>query len=90
MVDFGDAPTVPGDPAQTHAIEETVGRVVAAGAVPIVLGGDHSIAEPDIRACAGRHGAVGPIHFDTHADTARRARAGIQEVVAPRPRGRFS
>ena len=70
MVDFGDAPILPGDPRQTHvAIEETVGLVVAAGAVPIVLGGDHSIAEPDIRACAARHGAVGLIHFDTHADT---------------------
>jgi agmatinase len=70
MVDFGDAPVLPGDPAQTHAaIEETVGRVVASGAIPIVLGGDHSIAEPDVRACAARHGPVGLIHFDTHTDT---------------------
>jgi agmatinase len=37
--------------------------------VPIVLGGDHSIAEPDIRACAGPHGAVGLVQFDTHTDT---------------------
>src|SRR5205814_1473059 len=36
---------------------------------PIVLGGDHSIAEPDIRACAARRGPVGLIHFDTHTDT---------------------
>jgi agmatinase len=43
--------------------------VVAAGAIPIVLGGDHSIAEPDVRACARRHGPVGLVHFDTHADT---------------------
>jgi agmatinase len=70
MVDFGDAPVLPGDPAQTHAaIEETVGRVVASGAIPIVLGGDHSIAEPDVRACAAPHGRVGLIHFDTHTDT---------------------
>ena len=34
-----------------------------------MLGGDHSIAEPDIRACAARHGPVGLIHFDTHTDT---------------------
>ena len=40
-----------------------------AGAIPIVLGGDHSIAEPDIRACAAVHGPVGLIHFDTHTDT---------------------
>jgi len=70
MVDFGDAPVLPADAERTHlAIEDTVGQVVEAGAIPIVLGGDHSIAEPDIRACANRHGALGLVHFDTHADT---------------------
>ena len=70
MVDFGDAPVLPADPARTHAaIERTVGEIVAAGAIPVVLGGDHSIAEPDIRACASRHGALGLVHFDTHTDT---------------------
>jgi len=70
MVDYGDAPVLPADAARTHeAIERTVGEVVAAGAIPIVLGGDHSIAEPDIRACAGRHGPLGLVHFDTHTDT---------------------
>jgi agmatinase len=70
MVDYGDAPVLPADAARTHeAIERTVGEVVAAGAIPIVLGGDHSIAEPDIRACAARHGPLGLIHFDTHTDT---------------------
>jgi agmatinase len=70
MVDYGDAPVLPADAARTHAaIERTVGEVVDAGAIPIVLGGDHSIAEPDIRACAGRHGPLGLVHFDTHTDT---------------------
>ena len=70
VVDFGDAPVIPADPVKTHAaIERTVGEAVAAGAVPIVLGGDHSIAEPDIRACAAPHGSVGLVHFDTHTDT---------------------
>jgi agmatinase len=70
VVDFGDAPVLPADPAGTHeAIERTVGQVLDAGAVPIVLGGDHGIAEPDIRACAGRHGPVGLVHLDTHTDT---------------------
>jgi agmatinase len=70
MVDYGDAPVIPADAARTHeAIERIVGEVVAAGAVPIVLGGDHSIAEPDIRACASRHGPLGLVHFDTHTDT---------------------
>jgi agmatinase len=72
IVDFGDAPVVPADPARSHeAIEATVGQVLAAGAIPIVLGGDHSIAEPDIRACAAKHGPVGLVHFDTHTDTGK-------------------
>lgn len=70
MVDFGDAPVLPADAARSHqAIEATVAQVLAAGAIPIVLGGDHSIAEPDIRACARVHGPVGLVHFDTHTDT---------------------
>ena len=70
MCDFGDAPVVPADAARSHqAIEATVGQVLAAGAIPIVLGGDHSIAEPDVRACAAKHGPVGLVHFDTHTDT---------------------
>src|SRR5688572_21261896 len=70
IVDFGDAPVVPADAERTHeAIERIVGEVVDAGALPIVLGGDHSIAEPDVRAVAARHGRVGLVHFDTHTDT---------------------
>ncbi len=70
VLDYGDAPVLPADPARSHeAIERTVGEVVAAGAIPIVLGGDHGIAEPDIRACAARHGPVGLVHFDAHTDT---------------------
>jgi agmatinase len=74
VVDFGDAPVVPADPRRSlEAIEATVGQALDAGAIPIVLGGDHSIAEPDVRACASRHGPVGLVHFDTHADTGEEA-----------------
>jgi agmatinase len=70
VVDFGDAPIVPADPVRSHAaIQETVGQVLAAGVLPIVLGGDHSITEPNVRACAAVHGPVGLVHFDTHTDT---------------------
>jgi agmatinase len=70
VVDFGDAAVLPADAVRTHAaIESLVGQVVDAGALPIILGGDHSIAEPDIRAIASRRGPVGLIHFDTHTDT---------------------
>jgi agmatinase len=70
VVDYGDAPVIPADPERTHAaIERTVAEVAGAGAIPIILGGDHSIAEPSIRAVAARHGPVGLVHFDTHTDT---------------------
>jgi agmatinase len=72
MLDFGDAPVTPADPARSHeALEALVGEVLDAGTIPIVLGGDHSITEPDLRACARRHGPLGLIHFDAHTDTAR-------------------
>src|ERR1700710_1754552 len=65
-VDSGARPVLPADPARTHAaIERTVGEVLAAGAIPIVLGGDHGIAEPDMRACEAHHGGtVRLVHFD--------------------------
>jgi agmatinase len=70
VVDYGDAPVVPADAERSHrAIEETVRQVLAADAIPIVLGGDHSITEPEILACAAVHGPVGLVHFDTHTDT---------------------
>ena len=70
IVDFGDAAVVPALPERSHAaIEETVGQVVQAGLVALVLGGDHSITEPEVRACSARHGALGLVHFDTHTDT---------------------
>src|SRR4051794_21131939 len=70
IVDYGDAPVRPADPRASHAaIARTVGEVADAGAVPIVLGGDHSIADPTITACSQRHGSLGLIHFDAHTDT---------------------
>jgi agmatinase len=43
----------------------------APGAIPVVLGGDHSIAFPDAKGVANvlGHGRVSMIHFDAHADT---------------------
>ncbi len=71
VIDYGDAAVIPGDPAASHAaIERLLDEVLEAGALPLVLGGDHSVAEPDVRACARRHGPLGLIHFDAHTDTA--------------------
>lgn len=70
IVDYGDAAVVPADAERTHeAIERLVGEVVDAGVLPVVLGGDHSITEANVRAVAARRGPLGLLHFDTHADT---------------------
>jgi agmatinase len=72
VIDFGDAAVLPADAVRSHeAILGLVAQVHDAGTLPIVLGGDHSIAEPTIRAAAARHGPVGLVHFDTHTDTGR-------------------
>ena len=72
VVDAGDAPVVPARLARgLRVIHEKVRRVARTGAVPIVLGGDHSITYPSVAAVA-RHvhpRKVGLVHFDAHADT---------------------
>lgn len=73
VVDYGDAAVTPGDYHGSHAaIREAVGDVCAAGAIPIVLGGDHAIAHPDVGAVADalKPRRLGLVHFDAHADNA--------------------
>jgi len=68
MVDVGDADIVHTDMAKSNAnIEHAVRRILAAGAMPVVLGGDHSIHAPVIKAYEGR-GPIHIIHFDAHLD----------------------
>jgi agmatinase len=72
VVDYGDIDITPTDLASSHrSLQQRVGEIVAAGAVPIVLGGDHSLSNPVMRALGEAFGADGyaVIHFDTHADT---------------------
>jgi agmatinase len=73
VVDYGDAEVIPADPERSHAaIRRAVGEVLAAGALPVVLGGDHSILHPNAGAAADHFGKgrLGVIHFDAHADDA--------------------
>ena len=53
-------------------IYRKVREVARTGAIPIVLGGDHSITWPSATAIAEvrRPGSIGIVHFDAHADTA--------------------
>jgi agmatinase len=71
VVDYGDAEIVPADQRRSHeAIKRAVGEICVAGAIPIVLGGDHSIAHPDVGAVAAhlKPATLGLVHFDAHAD----------------------
>jgi agmatinase len=71
-VDAGDAPIVPSRLERALRVtHEKVHRVASTGAIPIVLGGDHSITYPSAAAVARvQHPRrVGLIHFDAHADT---------------------
>jgi agmatinase len=73
VVDAGDANIVPAYWERGHAmIYRKVREVAAAGAIPIVFGGDHSITWPSASAVAEvrRPGSIGIVHFDAHADTA--------------------
>ena len=56
----------------TRRSESLVSTVVGAGCIPVILGGDHSIAYPDIGALMAHHepGSVAVVQFDTHTDTA--------------------
>lgn len=49
-------------------IERAVAAVVAAGVLPLSVGGDHSITHPILRA-VGARGPVGLVHLDAHCDT---------------------
>jgi len=73
VVDAGDANVVPASWQRGHAmIYRKVREVAATGAVPIILGGDHSITWPSATAIAEvrQPGSIGIVHFDAHADTA--------------------
>jgi agmatinase len=69
-VDYGDAPVVPGYIEDSYErITAFLQPIVAAGVVPVALGGDHSITLAELRAVAGVHGPVSLIQFDSHTDT---------------------
>jgi len=69
-IDYGDLPVVAGYIEDTYArIEVELCPLVEAGIIPVMMGGDHSITLPELRAVAKTHGPVALIHFDSHTDT---------------------
>jgi agmatinase len=69
-VDGGNVVFPPFDPAAMRAaVQAAVAAVLSAGAVPYLVGGDHSIALPALRAMRAHHGPVAVVHVDAHLDT---------------------
>jgi len=72
VADIGDVPiNTFNAPACVPIIRDFVAAVVQAGAIPISIGGDHTITHPILQAISSRHGRVGVIHVDAHADVNR-------------------
>jgi len=70
VVDYGDVPVVPGYAEESfERIAGGLTEVHRAGVVPILLGGDHSVALPSLRAAAAVHGPLALVQFDSHPDT---------------------
>jgi agmatinase len=72
VYDAGDVEMFSGDAARSvRDLQEAVHQVTAAGAIPLVLGGDHTITWPDAAGVAQHlgQGRVSLVHFDAHADT---------------------
>lgn len=70
VADAGDIDASPVSIEKCYeAVEARIGDIADAGARPIVIGGDHSISLPVLRALAKRHGPVALVQFDAHIDT---------------------
>jgi agmatinase len=68
IVDIGDADIVHTDTAKSHAnIRAGVEAILKSGALPVVIGGDHSVSIPCIEAFAG-HGDIHILQIDAHLD----------------------
>ena len=86
VVDAGDAPVTPMNVERGHAvIERKVLEVARSGAIPIILGGDHSITYPAASAVARwvAPKRLGIVHFDAHADAANSTWGNLRSHGAP-------
>ena len=71
VVDYGDAPIDNLSAERSMApVRAMVKEIAETGAIPMIVGGDHSLEYPDVAAIADVYGKenVGVIHFDAHYD----------------------
>jgi agmatinase len=69
IVDYGDAPTLPGSVAESLARSETaLADVAEAGVTTLCIGGDHTVLLAELRALAPVHGPLALVQLDSHHD----------------------
>jgi agmatinase len=70
-VDYGDAPIDLFSNVRTALpVHKMVKEICDAGAIPVIVGGDHSLMYPDVVAVTDKYGKgnVAVVHFDAHFD----------------------
>ena len=69
VADIGDVPINTFDLKKTvDIISDHYDNILLHGAIPLTLGGDHTLTWPILRSIAKKHGPVALIHVDAHAD----------------------
>jgi len=69
VADIGDVPINTFNLTKSvDIIEAFYDDILSHNALPLTLGGDHTLVLPIVRAMAKKHGPVGVIHIDAHAD----------------------
>jgi len=88
VVDYGDVDVMPGDtPLTNRRVFERGRQIVEAGAIPLVLGGDHWISYPVVKAVTeSSNKKIGVIHFDTHNDLMDEFRGDRETRASPMKR----
>jgi agmatinase len=70
-VDCGDGSVILANAEKTFAnAQRDIAQIIEGGAIPVVLGGDHSVTIPSVRAVRAAHADPGLVLVDTHLDTA--------------------
>ena len=85
LVDCGDVSVAGGNLARHHeAVYHAATEILRGGAIPMMLGGDHSIPIPGVKALADHtEGQVGYLHIDAHHDTADEINGERNTMVSP-------
>lgn len=74
VVDYGDIAVDNMSTERTvHHVRERVAEIARTGAIPFIVGGDHSLEYPNIAGLADVHGkgSFGVVHFDSHFDAGK-------------------